>query len=417
IHVVPDNLLLKGTSWQIPEDNQLLIQQDKIGARNFVFSHNNQSVKIANDLIAIGENNIGIGFKNFSLSNIIALLNQENYVADGDFQGNIVAVNPLGQLGFTADFGIDHLELLQAPLGDLNLKAISQKENNYDFKMDLKGGDVDVDLQGGYTAAESPHFNLILDINRFGLETIDKLSGESLESGGGYISGKLEADGPVSSLQHQGAVKFNDASLKVAQLNSTFYLTDSEIALDNEGIAFSNFSIADENQNNFSIDGSISTQNITNPEFDLTLNANNFQLMNSTKNDSVNYYGTFIFGVNGTITGPLSFPVVDLDLSVNENTNFTYVLSTSQAAIQSREGIVEFVNKTNPEDILAQHEDSTNTADITGIQLHAGINTASEATFGVIVDPRTGDNFQISGKSELDFNIAGNGRMTLTGNY
>src|SRR5699024_9848397 len=45
------------------------------------------------------------------------------------------------------------------------------------------------------------------------------------------------------------------------------------------------------------------------------------------------------------------------------------------------------------------------------------ISTASEATFGVIVDPRTGDNFQISGKSELDFNIAGNGRMTLTGNY
>src|SRR5699024_9986058 len=72
IHVVPDNLLPKGTSWQIPEDNQLLIQQDKIGARNFVFSHNNQSVKIANDLIAIGENNIGIGYNNFSFSNIIA---------------------------------------------------------------------------------------------------------------------------------------------------------------------------------------------------------------------------------------------------------------------------------------------------------------------------------------------------------
>src|SRR5699024_10057432 len=159
IHVVPDNLLLKGTSWQIPEDNQLLIQKDNITARNFTFSHNNQSVSIANDLINVEKNNIGIGFNNFSSSNIMALFNQDDYLADGLFQGNIVAVNPLDTLGFIADFGIDSLEVLQAPLGELNLKAMTQKENHYDFKMNLKGGDVDLGLQGDYIASESSHFN------------------------------------------------------------------------------------------------------------------------------------------------------------------------------------------------------------------------------------------------------------------
>src|SRR5699024_2522216 len=62
-------------------------------------------------------------------------------------------------------------------------------------------------------------------------------------------------------------------------------------------------------------------------------------------------------------------------------------------------------------------EDSMNVARITGMQLHARINTANEATFSVIIDPRTGDNLQISGESALDFNIARNGQMTLTGRY
>src|SRR5699024_3656257 len=127
-----DNLLLKGTSWQIPEDNQLLIQKDNITARNFTFSHNNQSVRIANDLINIEKNNIGIGFNNFSLSNIMALFNQDDYLADGLFQGNIVAVNPLDTLGFIADLGIDSVEVLQHPLSELNLNAMWQQETQSD---------------------------------------------------------------------------------------------------------------------------------------------------------------------------------------------------------------------------------------------------------------------------------------------
>src|SRR5699024_4169691 len=209
INIVPDNLLLKDTSWQIPEDNQLLIQNDKITARNFALSHNNQSVRVATDLINVEKNNIGIGFNSFSLSNIMALFNQDDHLADGSFQGNIVAVNPLDKLGCIADFSIDKLEVLQAPLGNLNLKAITQKDNQYSFNMNLEGKDVNLGLQGDYIASESPHFNLNMDINRVGMETIDKLSGKSIENGSGYISGKLAVQGPAASPEYNGFIKFN----------------------------------------------------------------------------------------------------------------------------------------------------------------------------------------------------------------
>src|SRR5699024_6053504 len=130
--------------------------------------------------------------------------------------------------------------------------------------------------------------NLNMDINRVGMETIDKLSGKSIENGSGYISGKLAVQGPAASPEYNGFIKFNDASLDLAQFHSKFYLTKDKIEFDNEGIVLNNFSIEDQNHHNLTIDGSIATENLTNPGFDLNVSADNFQLMKDRKSTRLN---------------------------------------------------------------------------------------------------------------------------------
>src|SRR5699024_4235040 len=119
---------------------------------------------------------------------------------------------------------------------------------------------------------------------------------------------------------------------------------------------------------------------------------------NSSEKDNDDYYGKINFDMDGTIKGKMSFPKIDLDIDVNKDTDFTYVLSESQAAVEQREWIVEFVNKEHPDDILTRTNDSSNIAKIKGIQLHARVNIDKKAAFGVVVDPRTGDNLKISGE-------------------
>ncbi len=417
LHVLSKKLLIKGESWHTPTDNQLRIEGGQIVAHNFFFSRAGQKVTLANDLEPVDKNNIGIGFKNFSLANLMALFNEDEYMASGDLQGNIVLVDPLGKLGFIANFGITDLEVLQAALGNLKLEAISKKEDHYQYDLSLKGQDVDLKLHGNYKAVEEPRFELALNIDRFGFETIDKLSGENLKEGEGYLSGKIQAEGAVNNPDYHGFIRFNEASFRIAQLNSKFYLTRDKIVFDKKGITLNNFSIGDENHHKLSIDGTILTEDFSNPEFDLSFDATDFQVMNSTEEDHEDYYGLINFDATGNLTGTLDFPKVEMNISVNENTDFTYVLSETQAALEKREGIVEFVNKAHPDNILTRDEDSVKVAKITGMQLHARINVDPEATFGVVVDPRTGDNLQISGEAALDFRILPNGQMTLTGRY
>ncbi len=418
IHLDPKKLIFQGEIWSIPEDNQISIHDKKITAQNFVLSRNEQSLTIANNLMDTSPDNIGIGFKNFKLANLLALFNKDELLASGDLQGNIVVVNPLEKFGLNADFSIDSLTALKAPLGKLTLKAKSKTGGNYNLNLDIKGDDIDLAIKGDYSPQKvGSELDFNLDLKKIGMKTIATLSGESLKDASGNISGKMAVHGNVSSPKYEGYLQFNNAVFNVSQLNSKFRLTNDKIKIDNAGITLNNFSIEDEQKNTFTLNGSISIENISDPEFDLSVNGKNFQALNSTKEDNDLYYGIVNFDMDGTIKGRLSFPKVDLNIGINKSTNFTYAIPDSQAQLEKRDGIVEFVNKENPDNILTRTNDSAFVASLSGIELHAKLNIDKGATFNVIIDPNTGDNLKVSGVGALDFNIANNGRMTLTGRY
>ncbi len=416
-HLLPYNLTLNNEDWEIPEDNEIVIKEKSIEAHNFHLTKENRKFEIANDLIETKRNNIGLGFKDFKLETLIALLNPQEHLASGNLQGKIVAVNPMEKIGFLADFGIDELEVMQAPLGDLGLKAFSRDLNRYRFKMDLKGEDVDLDLNGDFANDEEPRINADLKLNEFGFKTIAALSQKELTHGKGYLSGEFSIKGPTKSPDYSGFFKFNEASFKVAKFNSEFVLNDDEIDIANQKITLNNFTIEDENGKEFGIDGSITTKKLLNPKFNLNLNTKDFQLMNSTAEDNKLFYGKLNFDLDGTIKGSASNPEVDVRIKINKDTDFIYALSAAQAGMDSQEGVVEFVNRTAPNYVIEEETDSINTANIPGMNLHANLNIEKGSKFGVIMDPRTKDKAEVSGDGSLDFRMNPNGQMNLSGRY
>ncbi len=416
IHFNPEKLIFQGEPWSIPVDNQIGIHNKKITAQNFVLSRNEESLTIANNLMDPSPNNIGIGFKNYKLSNLLGLFNQIDLIASGYLQGNIVAVNPFGKFGLNADFSIENLTALKAPLGKLTLKAT--KVDNYIVSLDLKGDDVDFLIKGAYSPKNvGSEINFKLDLNKIGMKTIAIISGESLKDASGNISGQIAVQGKMSAPKYEGYLQFNDAVFNVSQLNSQFRLANDKLKIDNKNITLTDFTVEDEQHNTFALNGSVSIENISNPEFDLRINGKNFQALNSTKEDNDLYYGIVNFDVDGTIKGKMSFPKVNLNIDINKSTDFTYVIPESQAKLEKRDGIVEFVNKQDPDNIITRTSDSANIATLKGIELHANLKIDKGATFNVIIDPNTGDNLKISGVGALDFNIANNGRMSLSGRY
>lgn len=417
-HINPKDLILNKTTWQIPEDNRISLAPKKLDFRNFELSNGVQSLKLNANMPEVQKEHIGVLFKKFDLATIFGYFNPDDDLVSGDLSGNLAVINPFSATGLQADLTINNFKAIQAPLGKLTLNANSAGGKKYDFYLGLHGDQIDLGLKGDYLAAtEGASLNLNLNLDKVKLALIEKFSDKALKNSEGSLSGEVKLNGQLTDLQYQGFLQFNQAAFDVAMFNSRFKISNEKINIDNSGISFDQFSIADAQGNDFNLNGSIETDDITNPKFDLTLDAKDFQLLNSTEKDNEVFYGKLSFDVDAKIGGNMNFPTIDGDLKVNKDTDFTYVVKASQVSVNERDGVVEFVNKNNPDAILTKKNKKEAAAIFTGMEVNAHIKTDKKAVFNVVLDERTGDNIGLSGDADLLFNIARNGRTSLTGRY
>ncbi len=414
IYFDPTLMVFDAKSWVIPQNNQIMVGTSKIQFENVNLTRGNQFFSIDDNP---GDTDLSVRFEHFKLGNLISYFNPDTLLATGILNGQVRVEEPLGDAGLVADLRIDSFRVLDVDMGRLELNGLTEDAKNYEADLVLQGGEVDLELTGEYHAIEDDaEIALDLRIDTIKMTAVEYFSAGALKNSVGYITGRAEARGLMSDLSYDGQIHFNQAETTPVLLNTSFSLGTQAIEFNNEGIVFQNFTVSDAEENQFVVDGNINTSNLYNPAFDLTMQANDFQILDATEEDNSLYYGTARFDAQATITGDLNLPVMDLEISVGEGTNVTYIMPQGLANIQSREGIVHFVNKENPLETELEEEEAQS-FEIQGYEINALIDLGNAATFRVVISEATGDHFQISGDGDLSFNIDQSGQMSLTGLY
>ncbi len=414
--VTPADLILNKTPWNTPETNEIIYTPDKLAFNDFRFSKEDQSVEITDKLASISKDHIAIDFENFKLSEFLSYLNPDDKLATGNLNGNFILEEPFGDTGIVADLDIRQLGFMQVDLGTLSIDAKSLGGNSYDFNAVIKGGEIDLDLRGGYVVNETgANLDLTLDIHQFNMKALTGFSQEKLTETDGSFSGKFTLSGTPTEPIYEGQLNFKDADFKIAMFNAGFTLTNETLNVNNEGLSMNNFTIRDENQNTMVMSGSIGTESFINPTFDLKINADNFQVLNATKDDNDFLYGKVTFDAVAEITGDLQIPKIATNITVGSNTNVTYVMPSATVNMEDRDGVVVFVNRENPDAILTRTEEQT--ATIKGFDISAYLKIGKDAAVTIVIDKETGDNFKVSGEGDLNFNMNPNGNMNLSGVY
>ena len=418
LHIDPVGLVLNKKDWTIPADNQISIGEHFLEFKNVVLGRNTQELQFSNAVSGIETTHIALVFDHFKLQTFLSLLNPDEALASGSVNGRFIVENPFEASGIVAGFNINDLGILGNPIGNLSLQATSVGLDKYDFNLSIKDGSLDLDLIGDYASAvEGASLDLDLALNKIDIKLLEQLSEGRLKNGEGNISGNVKVTGSTDSPEYQGKLQFNGTSFIVTDLNSTFKISDESLRVDNTGVYLDNFSIGDENANTLAIDGSILTEEIMNPVFDLKLTTEQFQLLNSTKADNNLFYGLASIDADIGIKGDLKLPKIDGNLRVRKITEVTYVVPESQLDVEERDGVVIFVNHDNPDAILTRVDQEETPSIFRGIDLNTVIEIANDAVFNIIIDERTGDNLQVSGDAALSLNIEPNGRIGLSGRY
>ncbi|MHA7130088.1 translocation/assembly module TamB domain-containing protein [Algoriphagus namhaensis] len=412
---VPDDLILDRKAWAVPASNQLVYANEELSFRDMSFTSGRQKVQLTDQLDSLERPHVAAIFDSFSLDNLTSFLNPEKVIANGDVQGSLIVQRPFGALGILGDLTIDSLAVMETHLGTLSLEAVAETLGNYVLDAELSGAGIDLLVAGEFQSdEESATFDLDLDLNQLQLEILQTLLPEDILQAGGIVQGQIKAKGSTADPVYEGGLSFKDASITPAIVGTKYLFTDEKVRLDNAGIYLSDFTVRDESQNTFAVDGEIGTENLVNPTFDLQVTAEKFMAINSTNEESELFFGKGTIDADISVTGDLLLPVVRGTLAVKDQTDLTFIIPESQAALVERQGVVIFVNKENPDNILTRNDEEISNT-FSGYDIKLLLEVDPTARFKIIIDPSSGDNLALTASGELDLAVDPIGRTSLSG--
>lgn len=414
-----DRLLLDYDAWTVQPNNAVQIGAKGLVVQNFGISSDGQSLT-ANSESPVANSPIRVSFNAFRIKTITNIAGQDSTLADGLINGFAEVENFETSPIFRSDLNIADLSLFADTLGNLVVKVDNETANSLSANVSLSGKGNDLTLIGTY-GIETKVVDMDLNLNSIDLQTIKAVSAGQISAADGFLKGQFSITGFDTAPKINGNMHFEDAYVTPTLLGSKFVLTNNPITVNGTGIHFDKFSLTDSAKNQAIIDGDVLTKDFKNFAFNLNVTADEFQVANSVKTANGNeqpFYGKLNVSTNTSVRGDMNLPIVKSKVSVNRNTDFWYILPTANPELQSREGVVKFVDMDHLKDTAIFQLKSDSVAKLaSGIDLEATITTDSDAIFHVVIDESNGDAVNIQGVAELQAVIDQSGKISLTGTY
>jgi hypothetical protein len=415
---VPDSLTLNYNNWIVAKDNFILYDSSGLRINDFRLDYGDESFQIKSKEPNT-KSPIDISFVNFRLRTISSFADQDSLAFGGILDGTAEVKDLFGKPMFTSDLRIKDLIYSGDSVGNLIVQVSNKDANTVLANINLKGRGNDADVNGEYSA-ESGNIDLNVKLNSLNLDLIKAAATDQVRDIKGRLTGNLKATGKPTSPVLNGWLQFDSAYIIPAISGEKLRLPPDKIELDEDGINFSNYALIDSAGNKAIIDGNIFTKDFRDYRFDLSLQAQNFRLVNAPRSPNNLFYGRLIMDADVDLSGDLQSPKMNAVLRVNPKTDFTVTLPSSDPEIVDRQGVVVFVDKAHPRDTvrlstlldsLSKHEA------LKGMDVALTIETDSNAQFTLIIDERNGDALSLRGRADLTGGIDPSGKMTLTGNY
>jgi len=410
-----DSLMLNYDKWTISPNNSITITKDNILANNFVLQKGDQKLSLQSK----GEI-LNTGFSNFQLSTITGFLKSDSLLINGSMNGTVAFRNILRQPVFTSDLTINDLSMKGDTIGNAVIKVDNMQGNRYNTNATITGRGNDIALTGTFAPQGENDIALDLNLNvkQLQLSTMEGAFGEMIKNASGSVNGNIAISGTANQPKINGPLNFDKASFATTVLGSQFKIDGEKIDVTENGFHFNDFVVRDTANNELKLNGTIQTPNFINYNFDFDLNANNFQVLNTTKKESKIYYGKMVITSNLHVGGTETAPDINGNITVNDGTDLSVVIPQREPSVVAREGIVEFVDMDAPgTDSLFLSYDSLNVSKFRGMNILTNIEIKKEASFNVIIDEANGDFINLQGEAMLSTGIDPSGKITLVGNY
>ncbi len=399
-HLNPDSLLLNRQSWQVDPLNSIYYDSAGLVVSNVGLQYKEQSI-LVNNRANNPASPIDLLFKNFSIRTLTDMIRQDSIGAEGIINGQAVILNATKKPVFTSDIKIAGFAYDKRLIGNLDLKVDNETANRFRADLELNGQGTHASVKG-YFDSESEILDMQLLMDSLNMATIIPFSAGQIKDAGGKLQANMHLTGNLEKPKLNGELLFENAFITPTMLGQKFQLENEKLLVSENGLTFDHLTLKDSLGKTAVLDGTIQTSDLRHFGLDLSLEANDFNLVNSTQADNQLFFGKLNMDAHIKLKGSLENLDMNARLKANKLTDLSVVLPSSDPELQSREGVVNFIDSKHLNDSSIQVNFSDTLVQrlslMKGINLSATIETDTAANFTLIIDSRTGDALSVRGK-------------------
>lgn len=346
---------------------------------------------------------------------------------------NMWALGPQMKGSLNADMHITYVDQRFEGKGDVSLNDfIYEKTRVGDFDLDLDAGygfngstDVRAALKINGEPAIAAYANLRsgdqgmepdsigVSLTQFPLKVANPFLGNMLVLGG-HVNGDMRMDGSFTAPILNGQIQFDSVTARIPMADATLRFEKDPLVVKDNVVTIENFAVYGANDNPITLEGTVNARKFSDILFDLHLNANNFQLINSNRRSKGDLYGKIFLTMNASVEGPMRRLNVDGNVNVLGTTDATYKLDIAPAEMTARnnDDVVRFVN----------FNDTTQTAEADSIvesplnmRINANLTISPGTKVQVLLSSNGTDKVQLQPTANLNYFQNYMGDMKVTG--
>jgi len=408
----PNKLSALNKFFLLDPTNAIFVNDSNIVVSQFQISHDSMQLNLSGDL-----HSFHADFRNLDLIQLNPLLSStEKVINNGVLNGTFIYERG-NQIHLKAN--IDSLQLYHSVPLTVTLSTVKEQDL-LPFEFQLSNENNMLDISGNYKLnEETVDASMNMDISN--PEMFAFLYSAYIKKMNGSIKGNATIHGPLETPAIKGNLRFHDFNFTTTSPDVTLYVKDDSISMDNEGLSLDQFKLYDSKQHPLLLSGKIITKDLPLYKYDLTLKANDFDLVDKPVDSKSPLRGLLALDSDITLSGNEKDTYVNATINIRNNTDLIYVMESDNDVLQNTIGIVEFVAPDQLTDTLQLATSETAydslVASLPDFNLTSRIVIQDSATLKVVTDEQSGDYFQASGGADLDLTSDRTGNPNLSGIY
>jgi hypothetical protein len=423
IYIDSSDIYVRNNLWKIKQ-SEVIIDSNSVEI-NKIYIGTNDHYYFANGSISEDPaDTLHLKFNGIDMSPVNYLIKKENTKDSekipmnikGNLNGTILLTNIYKDLLIESNIILKNFSILNSDYGDFFIKSgwdVQQKVVNISASNNLKGVRM-LDI-GGFYNPTSKRIDLSARADKLPIEALNPLLKVFASGITGFASGKVRLSGELNKLVLNGAIKAENAAMRIDYLQTKYTLNDT-VRFDKNGIKFNNVKLADEKGNIAVLTGYVYHKYFKEYKADLLINTRDCMVLNTKPKDNELFYGTaYASGVTTIKTGP---NLLAFDISAKTGKNTRFFIPINQSLSVTDYSFITFVDSKNADSITEPKVNPTiPQIKKTGIDLNFDLEITPDAEAQLLIDPKAGDVIKGHGSGNLNISLNRKGEFKISGDY